>query len=112
MDLDGDFADAEIGSNLLIQHSRYHHIHHFALAHGQQPVMTSQVYKCTLPLEPYLVAIQSLVDRIQQVMIAEGLGQKLYRARFHSPHRHWNVSVPGDEDDGDVDTRLNQFFLE
>src|SRR6266550_9600135 len=52
-----------------------------------------------------------LVDSIQQVLVPEGLGKELHRAGFHGLHRHRNISMPGDEDDGNPDARIRQLAL-
>jgi Outer membrane efflux protein len=53
-----------------------------------------------------------LLDRVEQLLIPEGLGQKFHRARLHGLHRHGNVPMTGDEDDGDRDAGLGQLTLE
>src|SRR5262249_2721443 len=39
-----------------------------------------------------LVSGDPLVDRIQEILVVKGLGQKLQCACFDRPHRHWNVA--------------------
>ncbi len=51
------------------------------------------------------------MDSIQQVLVPEGLGKELHRAGFHGLHRHRNISMPGDEDDGNPDARIRQLAL-
>src|SRR5713226_5154110 len=111
MDLHGDFAGPELRSYLLIEHARNHQAHDLALACGQRLEALSQLGKLTLPLARHPVAIQSLVDRIQQVLVPEGLGQELHGTGFHGPHRHRNITMPGDEDDGNLDARISQLAL-
>src|SRR2546427_10269816 len=91
--------------------SRNHQAHDLALACGQRLVALSQLGKLTLLLARHPVAIQSLVDRIQQVLVPEGLGQELHRTGFHGLHRHRNISMPGDEDDRNLDARVSQLAL-
>jgi len=45
----------------------------FALACGKRVIAFSQLGKVALPLACHTVAIQSLADRIQQVLVVEGL---------------------------------------
>src|SRR6266478_5802653 len=111
MDLHGDFAGSELKSYLLIEQARNYQGHDFALACGQRLVALSQLAKLTLLLARHPVAIQSLVDRIQQVLVPERLRQKLHRTGFHGLHRHRNISMTGDEDDGNPDARVGQLAL-
>src|SRR5260370_9003733 len=111
MDLHGDFAGPELRSYLLIEHARNHQAHDLALACGHRLVALSQLGKLTLLLARHPVAIQSLVDRIQQVLVSERLGQELHRTGFHGLHRHRNISMPGDEDDRNPDARVSQLAL-
>src|SRR5258708_6940896 len=111
MDLHGNFAGPELRSYLLIKHARNNQANNLALACGQRLVVLSQLGKLTLLLASRPVAIQSLVDRVQQVLVPKGLGQELHRSGFHGLHRHRNISVTGDEDDGNLDARVSQLAL-
>src|SRR5437588_12143108 len=51
------------------------------------------------------------MDRIQQILVAKWLSQEFDRTGFHGLHRHGNMPMPGDEDDGDPDARVNQLVL-
>src|SRR6266550_4284797 len=73
--------------------------------------MLAQLSKVTLLLAHHAVALESLMDRIQQVLIAERLGQELHRTGLHGLHRHRDISMTGDEDDGNVDVRVSQLTL-
>jgi hypothetical protein len=71
----------------------------------------SQFGKLSLLLLRYPIAIQSLVNRIQQVLIQEGLSKEFHRAGLHGLHRHRNISVTSDEDDGNPDAGFSQLPL-
>src|SRR5580700_9090932 len=111
MDLYGDFAGSKFRGYLLVEHPGNHQAHDLALACGEQLVALSQLVKLSLPLARLPVAIQSLVDRIQQILIPEGLGQELHRAGFHGPHGHGNIPMARDEDYGNRNTRVGQLAL-
>jgi len=49
-------------------------------------------------------------DGIQQVLVAEGLGEKLHGPSLHRLHRHRDVA--GDEDDREVHLGCGQLALE
>src|SRR2546427_5844982 len=106
MDLHGDFTGPKVISDLLIEHARNYQSHDLALACGQRRVAVSQLAKLTLLLARHTVAVQSLVDRIQQVLVREGLGKELHRTGFHGLHRHRNISMTGDKDDRNPDARI------
>src|SRR6266446_6467027 len=112
MDLHCDFAGSEIKGYLLVEHARNNQAHDFALARGQLVVAFSQLGEATLLLASYTVAIQSLANRIQQVLVPERLGQKLHGTGFHGLHRHRNIPMTGDEDDGDSNARVSQLTLQ
>ena len=80
-----DFAGPEIKGYLLVEHPRHHQAHDFTLARRQGLVAFSQPGKITVLLARHTVAIQSLADRIQQVLILERLGQELYGVIGISP---------------------------
>ena len=50
-------------------------------------------------LEPSAVAREALLNRVEQGLIAEWLGQELDRAALHRLHRHRDVAMAGDEHD-------------
>src|ERR1017187_1619534 len=111
MDLHGDFAGSELKRNLLIEHARNYQSHDFALAWGERFVVLSQLAKFALLLTRCPIAIQSLMNRIQQILVPEWLGQELDRAGFHGLYRHRNISMAGDKDDGNPDSGVNQLAL-
>src|SRR5258708_6964686 len=112
MDLHGDLTDPELKRYLLIEHARNHQAHDLTLAPAQGLVAFSQRGKVTLLTARHTVAIQSLSDRIQQVLVVKRLGEKLHSTRFHGPHRHRNIPMTGDENDGNVDSCISQLALQ
>src|SRR5580700_737308 len=106
MDLHGDLAGSEIKGYLLIEHARNHQTHDLALACSKRVVSFSQFGELTVLLASCPVALQSQMDSVQQVLVAERFGQKLHRARFHGFHRHGYISMTGYEDDRNPYTRV------
>ena len=45
------------------------------------------------------IALERALDPVDEILIAEGLLQKVERSVLHGFHRHGNVTVSGDEDD-------------
>ena len=46
------------------------------------------------------VACERLLNGVEQLLVAEGLGQKLHGPGFHRLHGHRDIAVAGDEDNG------------
>src|ERR1700730_4428742 len=111
MDLHSDLADPELKSYLLVEQARDHQAHDLALALAQSLVAFSQLGNPALLLSRRTVAVQSLMDRIQQFLVQDRLRQKLHGPRFHGLHRHWNISMTGNKDDGDLDACVSQLTL-
>src|SRR4030095_9813666 len=51
------------------------------------------------------------MDRVEQHLIVERLGEELGCAGLHRTHGHRNVAVPGDEDDRESDTCFGELLL-
>src|SRR5262249_15513948 len=60
---------------------------------------------------PDAISFKSHLDRVQQILIPEWLGEELHGSGFHRSDRHWNISMGRDEDDGNVDSGAAQFPL-
>src|ERR1700688_4726781 len=78
LDLHSDFARSQFISYLLIQPARNHQAHDLALACRQRFVALSQFAEFTFLLPGNSVAIQRLLDRIQQVLVPKGFGKELH----------------------------------
>src|SRR5882672_1107733 len=51
------------------------------------------------------------MDRIEQILVPEGLGKKFNRTGFHGLHRHRNISMTGDKNNRNSDAGINQLML-
>src|ERR1039458_6090190 len=92
----GDFTRTQFCGDLLVEHAGDYESHDFALACSQTFVAVSQFRSQTLLSTPGAIAIESLLNCLQEIFIAKRLGQKLDGAGFHRFHRHWNISIAGD----------------
>src|SRR2546428_11664523 len=106
MDLHGDFSGTEIRRYLFIEHPGNHKAHDLTLACGQRLVALSHLSNLSPLLARSPVAIQSLMDRIQQVLVPERLGKELHGTELHGPHRHGNIPMTRDEDYRNRNTRV------
>jgi hypothetical protein len=57
------------------------------------------------------IFVERKLDGVEQILVADRLGEELDRARLHGPHRHRDVAVASDEDDRDLDVRLGELGL-
>ena len=112
VDLDGDLAQPQFAGDLLVHQAGGDEAHHLAFALGQAVEACSYVRQALLVLSPAAIAFDRRGDRVQHVLIAEGLGQEIDRAGFHGLDRHGDVAVPGHEYDGNMDVRLGELALE
>src|SRR6266478_5992371 len=62
-------------------------------------------------LAPSTIASEAEVDRIDQVLITERLGQELNGTALHRLYRHRDVAVARYEDDRDLDIRRGELAL-
>jgi hypothetical protein len=46
------------------------------------------------------IPIESLLNRVDKILMPKWLGQKLHGPGFHGSHRHRYVAVPSQKDDG------------
>src|SRR5258708_38092275 len=112
MDLDRDFAQAELSADLLVDQAADHEIHDFAFAGAKLLKTIAQGGNLCVFLAPDPITLQALVNRGQEVLFLEGLHQKLDGACLHRARGHGNVTMSGDKDDGNGDAGLLEKFLE
>ena len=88
MNLDRDLADPQLETDLLVEPAGDHQAHHFPLA-GHQPIETLVQFRA-FPgvLTRSAVALKGLLNRVQKILIAEGLGEEFRSAGFHRAHPH------------------------
>ena len=78
---------------------------------GQHMVPFLQSGKLRLLFANRAIASESLLNGAEQLLVIEWLGEKLHCSRLHRLHRHWNVAMPGDENDWNAETRVVQLLL-
>ena len=112
MDFDGDLADAHVGGNLLVEATGHDMRHDLALALAQTLEPHPQSCDRLLVFEQGAVARQTLLDRVQDFLIAERLRQELDRAALHRLNRHRHVGVARDENNRYANVRFDQLALQ
>ncbi|MNN04850.1 hypothetical protein D3C81_1175890 [compost metagenome] len=112
MNLDRYLADADLARNLLVEQPGHGQRHDLGLARRQRLVVGAQRLHLPHPQAPNPVFVERGGHRVEQVLVADRLGQEVLGAGLHRRHGHRNVAVAGHEDDGDVDAHLGQPGLE
>src|SRR5262249_43629632 len=98
MDLDRHLPCSQLRGALLVELPRHDEGHDLALTRRERGVAILQRRQLVLPLPGDLVALERLVDGIEQVLVVERLGEELDRAGLHGLHGRRDVAVAGDED--------------
>src|SRR6266403_5754224 len=66
---------------------------------------------CLFVLQPPAISRDAQLNRVQQVLIAERLGQKLDRSSLYRLDGQRDVAISGDEDDRNVNIRRRELSL-
>src|SRR5262249_15251335 len=95
----GDDAYAEVERNLLVLTALCHFTQDLPLAWREcfepfQMLLDNRLFR---PLSD--VALDGGLDRVEQVLLAERLGQEIDRTGLHRLDSHWNVGMSGQEYD-------------
>jgi hypothetical protein len=85
---------------------------YFALALRQQVVPCTLFGNLSLALPICAVALDGLVNRIEQRLVAKRFSEKLNRTGLHRLHRHRDVAMASDKDDRNRKTGCSQLALE
>ena len=85
--------------------------HYLAFSPGERCEARPERTQGLFILAPTTIASEAEVDRVDQVLITERLGQELNGAAFHRLYRHRDVAVARYEDDRDLDIRSGELAL-
>src|SRR5258706_11560126 len=106
MHLDRCLAGAQIGGDLFVEPALNDQCHHFLFARTERFVTLKQLYLLR-PLRPgHTVAINGLLDRVQEILIAKWFGEEFHGPSLHGAYRHLNVAVASDEDNRKMNIRV------
>ena len=111
LDFYRDFRGPQFGSDFLVRPARNNQLQDLPLALRESLETRAQCRGIGLRLTCSAIAFERLLNRIEQILIPKGLGEKLHSARLHRAYGHRNVAIPGNENDGDRDVRACQFVL-
>ena len=107
-----DFAGAQFGRDLLVEPAGDDEPHHLPLPRGQPVIALAQRRQRRTPAPGHPVTLQGVLHGVEQVLVAEGLGEELHRPGLHGPHRHRDVAIARDEDNRQVNLGGGQLTLE
>ena len=105
-------AQAEFGGNLLVQISGRHAGNDFALAGTERAKSFAQGGVQFHLFAPRPIALQAGKNRIQHVLVAERLGEKIHGAGLHGAHGHGDVAMGRHEHDRHLHVGSGELFLE
>src|SRR6202035_3180440 len=111
VDFYSDLADADVVGDLFVKAAGHHQGHYLTLAGGEGLEARPQRGDRRFILQPRAISREAQLDRVQQVLIAERLGQELDRSSLYRLDGHRDVAVSGDEDDRNVNVRRRQLSL-
>src|SRR5262245_6268244 len=111
MHLHGDFADPHFAGDLLIQETGGYVRHHFVFTGRQRFEISSKLRNRLFPSPPSAVPLERQLNGVQQILLPHWLGEELYCPSLHGSDRHRNITVPGDENDRNLNTVLGQLGL-
>src|SRR5579863_3847340 len=111
MYLDGDFAKADFGCDLLIEEPGSYERHDLTLPVAERLVTVPQLLESFLGRQLRAVKIKSGVDGIEDVLLAQWLGQEFDRSGLHRSHGHGNITVTGNHNRWNDPSRICQLPL-
>src|ERR1700747_667837 len=85
--------------------------HYLAFPWGQRVEALPDHHQGLFILAPSTIASEAELDRVDQVLITERLGQELNGTALHRLHRHRDVTVSRYEDDRDLDISSRELAL-
>src|SRR3954451_9355459 len=97
-----DFAYAEIGCDLLVDPPGRDECHDLAFTRRQCFKTTFQLCRSSFLLKPRSMMGMAELNRFKQILLSERLCQELDCSSLHRLHRHWDVTMSGDEDNRQV----------
>src|SRR5262249_58809058 len=108
----GRLAQLQFACNLLVRAPGDDQRHDVPLARRERRETPLQSRDELGVFAPDAIAIDPCLHGIEQLLLAQGLGQELDGSRFHRPYGHRYVAVPADEYERKLNSRFRQNSLE
>jgi hypothetical protein len=112
VNFDCGLAGPQFRTYLLVEQSGNHALHHFSLSRSERSKATAQFFKRCPLIASFAVPFERLLNRIEQILVAERLGQKLHGPGFHRANAHRDIAMASDEDNGDFDPGITRSPLQ
>jgi hypothetical protein len=112
MSLHRRLAGAKLRGDLFVEQTRHDQGHDLALAQRQRLVPPSQLGQIRPLLSCSAVTINRLLNGVKQLLVAKRFREEVHRAGLQGLHRHWNITMSGDENDWDRWIHVGQLALE
>src|SRR5262249_44825494 len=97
--LDGNLADAELETDLLVEEACNHQRHDFLLARAERCMPLAQHLQLHCVMDRKAAALDRITYGIQEGFIAEGLCKELDSSSLHGLDAGRHVAIARDEDD-------------
>ena len=75
-------------------------------------ISSLQIAQLLLVQSGVLATRDTLLDRVEQLLIVERLDEELQRAGLHGANRHRDIAASGDEYDRQFEAEFGQFLLQ
>src|SRR5579864_2686003 len=112
LDLHSTFRRAELARNLFIEHARRKHGDDLLLARSQRVEAPLDFRYFFLLFTSGTVSLQCDANSIQQILIAEWLGEEFNRPSFDSANTHWDVTMASEKNDWNMNLSRCKLALE
>jgi len=111
MSLHRGLAGVELRRDLFVQQAGHDEWHNLTLALRQRFVPPTKLGQIRPLTSCSAVTIDRLANGVKQLLVTKRFREEVYRAGLQGLHRHWNVTVRGDENDLDRWIRIGQLTL-
>src|SRR5439155_22760859 len=92
-------ARPQLARDLLVEETGDDPGHDIALARGEGRMAPAGLAALLALRAHRPIALDRASNRVEQLLLAEGLRQKLHGTGLHGPDRHRDIAVTGEEDD-------------
>src|ERR1700722_9617441 len=106
------FCGSDLSRDLLVEHACDHHSDDLTLSGAQRVEAFAQHCELRLLLASHPVPSQSRMNGIQEILVVEGLGEKLHGPRLHGSYRHRDVVMRSDENDRNLNIGFGELALQ
>src|ERR1700674_3892752 len=111
MDFNGGLAGVDFRRDLLVEKAGDEQWKDLTFARSQRSHTPLELPDLFLTQTSKAVVLEGRLNGINQVLVVKGFNQEFDGSGLHGFHAHGDVSVGGDEDNGNPDVGLTQLTL-